>query len=139
MCGRWEAGAPLWSFLPYSQLEALDAEDRLAYACEKAPTNDPVLNEVWCGVLVQEQCRWWLAWQSARPFPPQTHALRHPYPHPTPAVRSDLQLRAAFLATEAEFKAVTELEKQEVVALGGLHVVGTERHESRRIDNQVSP
>ena len=28
-------------------------------------------------------------------------------------------------------------EKQRVVALGGLHVVGTERHEARRIDNQL--
>ncbi|MGM0689354.1 MAG: preprotein translocase subunit SecA [Bacillota bacterium] len=36
-------------------------------------------------------------------------------------------------------KAVQETQKQreEVVALGGLHVLGTERHESRRIDNQL--
>lgn len=26
----------------------------------------------------------------------------------------------------------------QVIAAGGLHVIGTERHESRRIDNQVS-
>lgn len=32
---------------------------------------------------------------------------------------------------------MTSVEKEEVVGLGGLHVVGTERHESRRIDNQV--
>ncbi len=38
---------------------------------------------------------------------------------------------------EAEYKEVTETEKAEVVDLGGLHVVGTERHESRRIDNQL--
>ncbi len=30
-----------------------------------------------------------------------------------------------------------EQNKQEVVALGGLHILGTERHESRRIDNQL--
>lgn len=30
-----------------------------------------------------------------------------------------------------------DVEKVEVQALGGLHVVGTERHESRRIDNQL--
>ncbi len=30
-----------------------------------------------------------------------------------------------------------ESEKQEVLAAGGLHIVGTERHESRRIDNQL--
>ena len=28
-------------------------------------------------------------------------------------------------------------EHDEVVALGGLHIIGTERHESRRIDNQL--
>jgi hypothetical protein len=37
----------------------------------------------------------------------------------------------------SEYRTVTEQEKAEVVALGGLHVVGTERHESRRIDNQL--
>ena len=31
----------------------------------------------------------------------------------------------------------TDPEKAEVVAAGGLHVMGTERHESRRIDNQL--
>jgi len=36
-----------------------------------------------------------------------------------------------------EHKAVTEAEKAEVLALGGLHIIGTERHESRRIDNQL--
>ncbi len=30
-----------------------------------------------------------------------------------------------------------EAEKQEVLAAGGLHILGTERHESRRIDNQL--
>ena len=29
------------------------------------------------------------------------------------------------------------IEREEVVALGGLHILGTERHESRRIDNQL--
>ncbi|HWB84033.1 MAG TPA: preprotein translocase subunit SecA [Bryobacteraceae bacterium] len=35
------------------------------------------------------------------------------------------------------FKAETDKEHDEVVALGGLHIVGTERHDSRRIDNQL--
>ena len=35
------------------------------------------------------------------------------------------------------FKAQTDQEHDEVVALGGLHIVATERHESRRIDNQL--
>jgi preprotein translocase subunit SecA len=40
---------------------------------------------------------------------------------------------AAFQAA----KAGTDKEHDEVVALGGLHILGTERHESRRIDNQL--
>lgn len=36
-----------------------------------------------------------------------------------------------------ESKKLTQKEHEEVVALGGLHIVGTERHESRRIDNQL--
>src|SRR5204863_447785 len=35
------------------------------------------------------------------------------------------------------FKAITDSEHDQVVALGGLHIVGTERHEARRIDNQL--
>src|SRR5205085_1187204 len=47
-------------------------------------------------------------------------------------------------ATEEQFqealayiKPVVEKEHKEVVSLGGLHILGTERHESRRIDNQL--
>ena len=36
-----------------------------------------------------------------------------------------------------EFESEVEQEKKEVLALGGLYVLGTERHESRRIDNQL--
>ena len=35
------------------------------------------------------------------------------------------------------FKHQTDAEHKEVVSLGGLHIVGTERHEARRIDNQL--
>jgi len=35
------------------------------------------------------------------------------------------------------FKKQTDREHDEVVALGGLHILGTERHEARRIDNQL--
>eukprot|EP00899_Mesostigma_viride_P005517 jgi/Mesvir1/14967/Mv14632-RA.1 len=72
-------------------LEALVAEDRVAVACEKYPTSDPVL----------------------------------------------IKMRAAFERMFDEFSVETNKEKQEVIELGGLHVVGTERHESRRIDNQL--
>ena len=43
------------------------------------------------------------------------------------------QKRAAW----EEAKRITEAEGAEVRALGGLHIVGTERHEARRIDNQL--
>ncbi|GMH40256.1 hypothetical protein BSKO_08160 [Bryopsis sp. KO-2023] len=72
-------------------LTALEAEERLSIACEKAPTEDPVTAKI----------------------------------------------REVFQKTAAEFKVYAEEEKKEVVALGGLHVVGTERHESRRVDNQL--
>ncbi|HEX2659566.1 MAG TPA: preprotein translocase subunit SecA, partial [Polyangia bacterium] len=46
-------------------------------------------------------------------------------------------LQAAYESAYARFKAQCDAEKQEVLAAGGLHILGTERHESRRIDNQL--
>ncbi len=40
-------------------------------------------------------------------------------------------------AALAKYKEICAKEKEEVIALGGLHIIGTERHESRRIDNQL--
>lgn len=37
----------------------------------------------------------------------------------------------------AELKAAWQVRHDEVLAVGGLHIIGTERHESRRIDNQL--
>ena len=37
----------------------------------------------------------------------------------------------------AHFRAQTEAEHADVVSVGGLHILGTERHEARRIDNQL--
>ncbi len=37
----------------------------------------------------------------------------------------------------AEFEAQCAAEREQVIAAGGLHILGTERHESRRIDNQL--
>ena len=42
-----------------------------------------------------------------------------------------------FDALVAKYKPVCAAEHDEVVTLGGLHILGTERHESRRIDNQL--
>ena len=48
-----------------------------------------------------------------------------------------LDARAKFAELEAKYKAEIEPEAEEVRKLGGLFIVGTERHESRRIDNQL--
>jgi len=42
-----------------------------------------------------------------------------------------------YAVTLAKFKELCAKEHDEVIALGGLHILGTERHESRRIDNQL--
>lgn len=42
-----------------------------------------------------------------------------------------------FQAALQKFRAQCEAEKEEVIAAGGLLIMGTERHESRRIDNQL--
>ncbi|MBH8564017.1 preprotein translocase subunit SecA [Nostoc sp. CENA67] len=72
-------------------LPELEAEDKVAVAAEKAPTDDPVIQ----------------------------------------------QLREAYKRIKHEYEEFTSREHDEVVQLGGLHVIGTERHESRRIDNQL--
>jgi preprotein translocase subunit SecA len=50
---------------------------------------------------------------------------------------SDKLSEAERKAREEEIRAACAAEHKEVVAAGGLHIVGTERHESRRIDNQL--
>lgn len=72
-------------------LAELEAEDKVAVASEKAPTDDPVVQK----------------------------------------------LRDVYNRIREEYEAFTTREHEEVVQLGGLHVIGTERHESRRIDNQL--
>ena len=73
------------------QLSVLELEDRIAQAAEKAPTDDPQIQ----------------------------------------------QLREAIAGVKAEYEQVTKQEEQQVREAGGLHVIGTERHESRRVDNQL--
>jgi preprotein translocase subunit SecA len=69
----------------------LEAEEKVAVAAEKAPTDDTVIQK----------------------------------------------LRDAYIRVKHEYEQFTTREHDEVVGLGGLHVIGTERHESRRIDNQL--
>ncbi|WP_324282454.1 preprotein translocase subunit SecA [Cyanobacterium aponinum UTEX 3221] len=72
-------------------LSELEAEEKIAIAAEKAPTEDPVIQK----------------------------------------------LREVYQAIRREYDDVTDKEHDLVVEKGGLHVIGTERHESRRIDNQL--
>ncbi|HEV8245073.1 MAG TPA: preprotein translocase subunit SecA, partial [Polyangiaceae bacterium] len=65
--------------------------------------------------------------------------------NPEMIAKLDFKTQGRDFETEAEdfAKLVTKFEEQckkeheEVVELGGLHIIGTERHESRRIDNQL--
>ncbi|MEM9818007.1 MAG: preprotein translocase subunit SecA [Cyanobacteria bacterium P01_D01_bin.6] len=72
-------------------LPELEAEDKVAVAAEKAPTDDPVIQK----------------------------------------------LREAYNLVLKEYEAYTDAEHDKVIEAGGLHVIGTERHESRRVDNQL--
>ncbi|MFM7087830.1 MAG: preprotein translocase subunit SecA [Cyanobium sp.] len=47
------------------------------------------------------------------------------------------RLRGCIALVKSEYEAVTREEEQRVREAGGLHVIGTERHESRRVDNQL--
>ncbi|NEQ46482.1 MAG: preprotein translocase subunit SecA [Leptolyngbya sp. SIOISBB] len=72
-------------------LPELEAEDKVAVAAEKAPTDDPVIQK----------------------------------------------LREAYNLILKEYEKYTDAEHDKVIEAGGLHVIGTERHESRRVDNQL--
>ena len=48
-----------------------------------------------------------------------------------------LAAREKYRSLHAAFKQETDKEHDRVLATGGLHIIGTERHESRRIDNQL--
>jgi preprotein translocase subunit SecA len=45
--------------------------------------------------------------------------------------------RAQYERIHADLQRETSAEHEDVVATGGLHIIGTERHEARRIDNQL--
>ena len=48
-----------------------------------------------------------------------------------------LAARKTFEELNQKYKAITDKQAEEVRAAGGLYIIGTERHESRRIDNQL--
>lgn len=47
------------------------------------------------------------------------------------------KIRERYQKLYEHFKTETDAEKEKVIAVGGLCIIGTERHESRRIDNQL--
>ena len=47
------------------------------------------------------------------------------------------EIRANYHEIYSKLKEQTDAEKEKVMEAGGLHILGTERHESRRIDNQL--
>ena len=63
--------------------------------------------------------------------------------NPEMMLKEEIQLQKKKYGSEEYLKRLEELKKQcakereEVLKAGGLHVLGTERHESRRIDNQL--
>ncbi len=106
------------------QLPELEAEDRLAIACERAPNSDPVIAKLRA------------AFQVCHLATCPSHRRKVLQDSLTVAVWSVISLGRMLTSLvdsqrlEADYKAVTDKEKAEVVQLGGLHVVGTERHVS---------
>ena len=49
----------------------------------------------------------------------------------------EIKAREEFLKLESKYKEITQEEKAKVIDAGGLKIIGSERHESRRIDNQL--
>ncbi len=72
---------------------------------------------------------------TAEGFSPELLAVANA--HNTLTEQAEIDARNRFLELISKFKAETDKEKEEVKSLGGLRVIGTERHESRRIDNQL--
>ncbi|ACA60569.1 preprotein translocase subunit SecA [Candidatus Desulforudis audaxviator] len=69
-----------------------------------------------------------------RDYPPEVIAEAAEY---GPCTEEVAEARRVYRELYAEFKKETDAEHDRVVALGGLFIIGTERHEARRIDNQL--
>jgi len=69
-----------------------------------------------------------------RNYPPEVIAEAAEY---GPCTEEVAEARRVYRELYAEFKKTTDAEHDQVVALGGLFIIGTERHEARRIDNQL--
>jgi preprotein translocase subunit SecA len=56
---------------------------------------------------------------------------------PIPLIDDKERFDAAVKEAQKKYEEICAKERQEVLAAGGLQIIGTERHESRRIDNQL--
>src|SRR5262245_12864455 len=84
--------------------------------------------------LAEDKARLAPTVEGSQPVKPETGDASEPYRGSTePAFDED----ARYQELLARFKAQCDAEREEVLAAGGLKIVGTERHESRRIDNQL--
>jgi preprotein translocase subunit SecA len=75
--------------------------------------------------------------QGIDPEPPERPAAGSPPEVYDAFVDAYSKWRENWAGFVARFKATTDTEHDRVIGLGGLHILGTERHESRRIDNQL--
>ena len=71
----------------------------------------------------------------APPEPPESVDGQPPDLTAYQAALADYEKR--FEETKANNEQLTKREREEVMAAGGLFIIGTERHESRRVDNQL--
>ena len=68
----------------------------------------------------------------------RVHVLERAHTEGDEALLNDPEaLERAIQEEELKYKDICAAEKEEVKAAGGLRIIGTERHESRRIDNQL--
>src|SRR5690606_30624580 len=68
----------------------------------------------------------------------RVHVLERAHAEGDEALLNDPEaLERAIEEEELKYKDICAAEKEEVKAAGGLRIIGTERHESRRIDNQL--
>ncbi|MBI3183502.1 MAG: preprotein translocase subunit SecA [Myxococcales bacterium] len=78
-----------------------------------------------------------LAKQAVGPEPEPPVPLNGEQPDLTEFQKQLAEFHQRFQAELERFRGITQKEHDEVVAGGGLFILGTERHESRRIDNQL--
>ena len=122
--GFGEAGASLAA--PPSEARAIGA----LYPCELSPATDASLVE-----LVHDLVQAW-GDRALTVLELEDRIAQAAEKAPTEDAQIQ-QLRTLIARVKGEYDVVVKDEEAKVRATGGLHVIGTERHESRRVDNQL--